>query len=173
MRPDNSSVFGTTIRNYFCTAIGHNPASSYSAVGIILALFHPNTSGYPALRSSAIQETGVGRIPTQFPLGCEQSDSWTDATTSSKNAPQPPMPHLSATQAKDLARAFLRNKSWASQYLHGAKDVIRVLDRASHWHVIFRHVHWRSNKPGNGIILINKKTGAASWRTPTSVSETY
>jgi hypothetical protein len=80
---------------------------------------------------------------------------------------------MTTTQAKDLARAFLRNKHWANQYLHAAKDVIQVVDRESQWHVVFRHTHWRSNKPGKGIVVINKKTGAASWRTPTSVSETF
>jgi len=62
---------------------------------------------------------------------------------------------------------------WANQYLHGPKDVVEVLDRQSHWHVVFRHLHWRSEKPGKGMVLINKKTGKAAWRTPAGNSEVH
>jgi hypothetical protein len=76
------------------------------------------------------------------------------------------MPRVAADEARDLARAFLRKKSWAGQYLYAAKDVIEVLDRQSHWHVVFRHTRWRSEKPGKGIVVINKRTGTSVWRTP-------
>jgi hypothetical protein len=80
---------------------------------------------------------------------------------------------IGSDEARDLARAYLRKKSWARQYLHGPKAVIEVLDRQSHWDVVFRHLRWRSEKPGKGLVIINKKTGTAAWRTPHATSEVH
>jgi hypothetical protein len=83
------------------------------------------------------------------------------------------MAKIDSDAARDLAKAYLRKRSWAGQYLHGPKDVIEVLDRQTHWHVVFRHLQWRSEKPGKGIVVINKKTGTASWKTPKTNSEVH
>jgi hypothetical protein len=83
------------------------------------------------------------------------------------------MDKVTADNAKKLARAFLRHKTWSDQYLHSAKNVIEVLDRHSDWHVVFRHQHWRTQKPGKGIVIVNKTTGTSLWRTPHDNSDTH
>lgn len=64
-------------------------------------------------------------------------------------------------QAVQIALKFLREQPHADQYL---ADSVRVEETPTDWQVFFLHVEWQIRRPNSGLILVDKKTGAARWQ---------
>ena len=67
---------------------------------------------------------------------------------------------LGRSEVVETATSYLSKLEWGDDYLTGSP---RVVEKSQEWYVYFKHVNAATRRPSEGLVVVQKASGVASW----------